>query len=49
MGQVCSHYFESYDSERLDRSSVVVYYSCLVCGKEREDVIVDTVQDDEEE
>ena len=31
------HDFESYDSEMVDRNTLVVFYSCLKCGEEIED------------
>jgi hypothetical protein len=42
------HEYELYDNERIDRSNIAVYYSCLVCGKEKEYVIEDRIKDDED-
>ena len=34
----CDHEYQSYDSESLDRTSIIIFYECLKCGALMEDV-----------
>jgi hypothetical protein len=45
--EICEfHEYESYDSERIGRSEVVFYY-CLNCNAEKEEVFEDKVEEEE--
>ncbi|MGB6591575.1 MAG: hypothetical protein WBE68_08745 [Candidatus Nitrosopolaris sp.] len=38
MIKMCEHDFESYGSEMVDKSTMVIWYECTKCGKELEDI-----------
>jgi hypothetical protein len=45
--QACEfHEWESFGSEMLDSYNIVVWYQCLNCNAEREDVIEDRLEEE---
>jgi hypothetical protein len=40
----CEHEYESYGSERIDRTWRVVFYECVLCGYEKGESVEDPVE-----